>query len=334
MMKGKTRAILLAGVALSFLASTSGVTGTTFTDQEGSFDNVLQSWMCDKWMQTTQAEFEAGVLNNVETTTSPGDVMLAIQSVPTDIASDDFESGGWNGGSGWLGAWGYSGDAEVTTQGTPYEGNYHLRLRSSTGYVNRAVDLSGQTDVRLQFWAKAYSFESGETATCLVSSNGTDWTVVKTWLEGDADNIYHFYDIDLSGFTMSSEFYIAFDVDLSHTNDQLYIDDVALVTSGSQYYSSGTIASQVFDTGTDGTGWYQLDWGETLPSGTDITFEVRASDTPFTKDAGSPSWVDVGGDSPVTSGLPSGRYMQWRATLTTTDPANTPTLHEVTACYD
>lgn len=333
-MKGKTRAILLAGVALSFLAGTSGVTGTTFTDEEDSFDNVLQGWMCNRWTQTTQTEFQAGVLNNVETTASPGDVMLATQSVPIGIASDNFESGGWNGGSGWLGAWGYSGDAEVTAQGSPHGGNYHLRLRGSTGYADRAVDLSGQTDVRLQFWAKANSFESGETATCLVSSNGTDWTVVKTWLEGDADNTYHFHDIDLSGFTMSSEFYIAFNVDMSHINDQLYIDDVEMVTSGYQYYSAGTIASQVLDTGADATGWNRLDWGETLPSGTDITFEVRASDTPFAKDAASPSWVVVGGTSPVTSGLPSGRYMQWRATLTTSDSANTPTLHDVIVYYD
>jgi hypothetical protein len=29
----------------------------------------------------------------------------------------------------------------------------------------------------------------------------------------------------------------------------------------------------------------------------------------------------------------SGRYVQWRATLTTTNAANTPTLHEVRIYY-
>ncbi len=74
------------------------------------------------------------------------------------IASDDFESGGWAGGTGWLYDWNYAGDASVVTTGTPYEGSYHLRLRANTGYVKRAIDLSGLPGARLQFWAKANSF--------------------------------------------------------------------------------------------------------------------------------------------------------------------------------
>jgi len=99
------------------------------------------------------------------------------------------------------------------------------------------------------------------------------------------------------------------------------------------YVMSGTIASQVLDTGTAGATWFRLLWNETLDSGTDITFEVRASDTAFLKDAASPAWIPVGGTSPVNSGLPSGRYMQWRATLSTSDDARTPVLHDVTVEY-
>jgi hypothetical protein len=96
----------------------------------------------------------------------------------------------------------------------------------------------------------------------------------------------------------------------------------------SMYISLGTIDSQVLDTGIDGARWDGLFWQETLPAGTNITFEVRASDT---LSGGFPdaSWVPVGVPSPITSGLPSGRYMQWRATLTTSDPSQTPVLHEV-----
>jgi len=97
----------------------------------------------------------------------------------------------------------------------------------------------------------------------------------------------------------------------------------------SKYVSPGTIASQVLDTGVTGARWDALFWDETLQSNTDITFEVRASDTSFAKGDASLSWTSVGGTSPVTSGLPSGRYMQWRPTLTTSDTSETPTLHEV-----
>ena len=44
-------------------------------------------------------------------------------------------------------------------------------------------------------------------------------------------------------------------------------------------------------------------------------------------------WTSVGGTTPVASGLPFGRYMQWRATLATTDQAVTPVLSEVVVDY-
>ncbi len=100
-----------------------------------------------------------------------------------------------------------------------------------------------------------------------------------------------------------------------------------------QYLSLGTIASQVWDTGVTGAVWDGLFWDETLAANTDITFEVRASDTSFNAEDDSLLWNDAGGTSPVVSGLPAGRYIQWRATLTTTDTANTPTLHEVRVYY-
>jgi hypothetical protein len=99
------------------------------------------------------------------------------------------------------------------------------------------------------------------------------------------------------------------------------------------YVLTGTIASQVLDAGIPGAVWDGLFWDETLESNTDITFEVRANDTSFNAGDGTPSWNDVGGASPVVSGLPSGRYLQWRATLTTTNTANTPALHEVRVYY-
>jgi hypothetical protein len=144
------------------------------------------------------------------------------------IVSDDFESGGWSGGTGWLDDWYPQGDASVTTSGTPYQGSYHLRLRYGTDYVKRAVDLSAQTEAHLQFWAKADAFEAGETAQCLVSENGTDWTAVHTWVDGDDDNIYHFHDIDLSPYTLTSEFWIAFQANMSSRRDYFYVDDLKI----------------------------------------------------------------------------------------------------------
>jgi hypothetical protein len=109
--------------------------------------------------------------------------------------------------------------------------------------------------------------------------------------------------------------------------------NVKLAMLASDFYTSGTISSQIFDSEEIGTRWDELIWDEVLVPNTGITFQVRASDTPFAKDASSPSWSTAYGSSPVQSGMPSGRYMQWRATLTTSDVSSTPTLNEVRVYY-
>jgi hypothetical protein len=96
---------------------------------------------------------------------------------------------------------------------------------------------------------------------------------------------------------------------------------------------SGTIASQVFDTARSGSRWDAIFWDEMPAANTNITFEVRASDTLFLKTDATPAWIAIGGTSPVSSSLPAGRYKQWRATLTTTAVANTPTLSEIRVYY-
>ncbi|MFH1586712.1 MAG: hypothetical protein ABID38_02555 [Candidatus Diapherotrites archaeon] len=145
------------------------------------------------------------------------------------IAFDNFDSGGWGGGTGWLGTWYHSGDSSVTTSGTAYSPAYHLRLRRATGYADRSVDLSAAITPRIRFWAKANSFESGEEAYLLVSDDDSNWTVVYAWVNGDDDNIYHYYDIPLDGILLSSTFWIAFDAEMSNNQDQFYVDDLNIV---------------------------------------------------------------------------------------------------------
>lgn len=98
------------------------------------------------------------------------------------------------------------------------------------------------------------------------------------------------------------------------------------------YAPLGTIASQVKDTAETGARWDALEWDEGLAGGTDITFDVRASNTPFLKDNTTLSWTSAGGTSPVYT-LPSGRYFQWRTTLATLDTSQTPVLNEVRTYY-
>lgn len=100
------------------------------------------------------------------------------------------------------------------------------------------------------------------------------------------------------------------------------------------YETAGTLISDVKDTGIGGARWYNLIWSSTInPGVTNVTFQVRASDSSFSAGNTTLSWINASWPSPVTTGLPSGRYFQWRAILTTNNLAQTPTLHDVALCY-
>ncbi len=148
------------------------------------------------------------------------------QGTGTAKAKDDFESGDWTGGSGWLNGWTHGGIADIIDTAAPYQGKYHVRLRNNTDYIERAVDLSSAVSAHLRFWAKANAFENGDEAYCQISSNGVDWTTIKTWVDGDDTNEYVFYDRDLSSYDLTGQFWIAFKANMNQNADYLYVDNV------------------------------------------------------------------------------------------------------------
>lgn len=155
-------------------------------------------------------------------------VTVRISRFRTDIAMEDFETGGSGGGTGWLSGWTFTGDASVVTADGPYQGSNHLRLRGSTGYAKRAVNLSGLSGLRLRFWAKVDSFEAGDTATLRLGPAGNP-TTVKTWTSADADNIYNSYDIDLSLYAMAGDFRIVYQANMGGADDRFFVDDIQIV---------------------------------------------------------------------------------------------------------
>ena len=151
--------------------------------------------------------------------------------LPLILAEDDWESGGFTGGSGWLNPWDTAGGSatQVRTQDGPHGGSEHLRLRRGTGWASRDVNLTGRSGVSLQFWAKLSGLDSGDTAMVQVSPDGGDYTTVKIWTVSDSDGVYRFYDIDLGGFAMTSQFYVAFASNMSGNLPALFVDDIEVV---------------------------------------------------------------------------------------------------------
>ena len=95
----------------------------------------------------------------------------------------------------------------------------------------------------------------------------------------------------------------------------------------SPYPAAGSFTSRVFDAGST-VGWQQLSADQIHPAATSTGFEVRSGNV-AAPDASWSSFV------PVTGGAFSltGRYLQYRATLQTTDSGLSPTLRSVTVSY-
>jgi len=101
-------------------------------------------------------------------------------------------------------------------------------LRAWSGRLKRSVNLSGATNVHLTFWAKVRAFESSDTALVRVSSDGVNFTTVMSFTSAQSDDVYRYYDIDLSRFAMTSTFTIAFHAAMSSTGDYWFLDDIQL----------------------------------------------------------------------------------------------------------
>jgi Big-like domain-containing protein/proprotein convertase P-domain-containing protein len=147
------------------------------------------------------------------------------------IAADDFESGTFLGGTGWLeSGWNTGGMAVVTSAGSPI-GSYHAMLRKGNGYMERSADLSSAPAVLLSFSSKVVAFEDSDEAWVKVSPDGINWATVHVFTAADSNNPYAQYDVYLPGSSLSSTFYIAFDAQMNKPGDYWYVDDVRLAAT-------------------------------------------------------------------------------------------------------
>jgi hypothetical protein len=140
------------------------------------------------------------------------------------LASDTFECGAWSCGTGWAGPWSTSGDASLITSGA-HGGSRHALLRSSTGRATRSVNVDGRSYVHWQLWVKPYSFESTDRAVAQVSTDGVNFTTLRTWTNTDTPNVYRFYDFDLSGYLPAQQLYVRLQANMNALDDYIYFDD-------------------------------------------------------------------------------------------------------------
>ena len=184
-------------------------------------------------------------------------------------------------------------------------------------------------------WA-IFSTFSATTDLYARTSDGANTPIPGDWL-----NSPHHYRIDWQGPSVafwidgvqvaSHEVTIAGDMrplasDFETGGASLSVDWLRMVPP---YRSSGSFASRIFDAG-EIASWGTLSWTSQLEAGASLAMSVRTGETP-TPDATWTTFTAI----PISGGAiaDTSRYAQYRATLTTSDPAVTPILHDVTIGY-
>jgi hypothetical protein len=92
------------------------------------------------------------------------------------------------------------------------------------------------------------------------------------------------------------------------------------------YSAAGTFTSRVIDGG-GSTAWGAMTWTSEIPSGTAVVVEVRTGDTPI-PDGSWTGFATLGGSG--SSIGQTGRYVQYRLQLSTSNPGQTPVVRDVT----
>jgi outer membrane protein assembly factor BamB len=108
------------------------------------------------------------------------------------------------------------------------------------------------------------------------------------------------------------------------------LGSVSVLRAG--HAASGTFESRVYDAQAFAS-WGRLAWKGETPRGTSIALQARSGNT----EDPDRTWSDWGPEISEPEGAvvdrPAARFVQWRATLRTSEPARTPELREVALVY-
>src|SRR5262249_43146772 len=99
-----------------------------------------------------------------------------------------------------------------------------------------------------------------------------------------------------------------------------------------KYAPSGTVLSDVLDAKLISK-WGSLRWKADTPTGTSVSVAARSGNTAEPDETWSSWSAEQTRPEEASIAAPSARFLQYRVTLTTTDPAQTPTLHSVALRY-
>ena len=304
-------------------------------------------------VDTTQADFQAGVPTNCDLTSSPGDVIL-LNAPSIDQQNTTLGNNGVGitittfGGQTFTPAvTGQLTRADINlfcsgcTGTTP---NLTLSLRATSGGLPTGADLASATITGFSSGAAVFytaNFSSPPTLTA-----GTQYALVIRPTVNPSPGTYALTRSGTS--TLGADVYAGGTRVSGATSGTVWsIPTTGGVTTDAGFKvfmqtgfaPSGTFVSSIKDAnpsaGATAT-WGTLSWNAATPTNTNIQFQAAASNSisgPFSfvgPDGTAGTFFTNGGSLAQFNG---NRYLKYQASLTTTDSTVTPTLNDVTACF-
>lgn len=303
---------------------------------------------------TSQADFLAGVPTNCDLTTSPGDATLtnspAIDQQNTTIGNSGvgITITTWGGQTFTPSVTGQLTRADINlfcSGCTGTKPNLTLSLRATSAGLPTGVDLASATITGFSSGAAVFytaNFASPPTLTA-----GTQYAIV---IRPTANPSPGTYALTRSGTsTLGANVYPGGTRVSGATSGTVWsIPTTGGVTTDAGFNifmqtgfaPSGTFISSLKDANpalnTTAT-WSTISWNADTPTGTSVNFQVAASNDPsgpFTfvgPDNTSGTFFSDGGSLAQFNG---NRYLKYQASLITNSNATTPTLHDVTVCFE
>jgi hypothetical protein len=329
----------------TYTAAVSGaqdLAGNTMTPVSWSFTTEK------RWLQSTAADFDTGTASGT-TVTMTGDGSVALADRSDDFSGTVLDGSQWSEGS-WTGLGG----------GTTNIGVSGGILTVSGGVVSSVQPAFGAAvEARMEF-APQPGQHFG-LATGLATAAGNSWALFSTWgtsdtlfarvdVAGSETNVslgaipagYHVYRVTpvSTGYAFSidgvvvetvagaipspEQMSVVFSDFFGAVNVPLLVDSVTIFS----YPGTATFTSAVFDAGSPAATWGTASWTAIAPPGTGVIVQTRTTDN---LNAGWSNWEPVSNGGVIAS--PAGRYIQYRLTLTTSDPTSTPELLDISVTW-
>ena len=316
---GRAAAVLLAtGASLGF-ASTAGAATLPddFTQGQRTDTEIVAGSVQLERTAPTLTEGFSGPLRPTDWTETPWD------PAGTTVFNNGATVNGVLLKSPWTAEAGEALEFEATFAAAP---NQHVGLSEDYNGDSAWAMFSTKTGDGLYARTRAVSGEFIDVAPLFTVADPT--ASHKYRIERRATSVRFFVDGQLFGEDTTTPLPASMPVSASDffpADAGLAIKSMSL---SSPYKASGEYASRLLDGGDRFVSWQTLDTAPVKPAGTNVVLETRTRATA----AGAPSaWVALGAGGDVAS--PDQRYLEYRASLSTTDVFASPALPPVSASF-